>query len=170
MQPLREAITNTFYKGTSVQADEVFVSDGSKCDISRMQAMFGSGIKVAVQDPAYPVSDPVTETQPSRALSVLTSLAVRKSSHSSARQIQATTAVPTSAWNDVIKQPGTRNPKIDKLSMDYLVLLRLLKDLAMGLCTILKACNSLLLNQPTPLPSTPPPPTDGYRRRTWTPR
>lgn len=52
--PLREAIANTFYKGTSVQADEVFVSDGSKCDISRLQAMFGPTIKVAVQDPAYP--------------------------------------------------------------------------------------------------------------------
>jgi LL-diaminopimelate aminotransferase len=31
------------------------VSDGSKCDIARMQAMFGPAVSVAVQDPAYPV-------------------------------------------------------------------------------------------------------------------
>jgi len=53
--PLREAITKTFYsKCPNVKADEVFVSDGSKCDISRLQAMFGPTVSVAVQDPAYP--------------------------------------------------------------------------------------------------------------------
>eukprot|EP00878_Enallax_costatus_P030830 GHUV01033627.1.p1 GENE.GHUV01033627.1~~GHUV01033627.1.p1 ORF type:complete len:203 (+),score=62.03 GHUV01033627.1:122-730(+) len=34
--PLREAIAKTFYSGL-VSADEVFVSDGSKCDIARLQ-------------------------------------------------------------------------------------------------------------------------------------
>ncbi|KIZ04565.1 hypothetical protein MNEG_3401 [Monoraphidium neglectum] len=34
---LREAIASTFYPGL-VAADEVFVSDGSKCDISRIQS------------------------------------------------------------------------------------------------------------------------------------
>eukprot|EP00879_Flechtneria_rotunda_P021076 GHRR01022204.1.p1 GENE.GHRR01022204.1~~GHRR01022204.1.p1 ORF type:complete len:152 (+),score=33.28 GHRR01022204.1:139-594(+) len=34
--PLREAIAKTFYPGL-INADEVFVSDGSKCDISRLQ-------------------------------------------------------------------------------------------------------------------------------------
>lgn len=33
---LREALASTFYPGM-VAADEVFVSDGSKCDISRLQ-------------------------------------------------------------------------------------------------------------------------------------
>lgn len=33
---LREAIAKTFYPGL-VNADEVFVSDGSKCDIARLQ-------------------------------------------------------------------------------------------------------------------------------------
>lgn len=33
---LREAIAKTFYPGM-VNADEVFVSDGSKCDIARLQ-------------------------------------------------------------------------------------------------------------------------------------
>jgi LL-diaminopimelate aminotransferase len=37
-----------------VGADEVFVSDGSKCDIARLQSMFGAGNTVAVQDPSYP--------------------------------------------------------------------------------------------------------------------
>ena len=54
--PLRQAIRDTFYaKCPTVKADEVFVSDGSKCDISRLQAMFGPTVSVAVQDPAYPV-------------------------------------------------------------------------------------------------------------------
>ena len=38
----------------------MFVSDGSKCDISRLQAMFGPTVSVAVQDPAYPVRAPST--------------------------------------------------------------------------------------------------------------
>lgn len=33
---LREAVASTFYPGL-VSADEVFVSDGSKCDIARLQ-------------------------------------------------------------------------------------------------------------------------------------
>lgn len=33
---LREAVAKTFYPGL-VNADEVFISDGSKCDISRLQ-------------------------------------------------------------------------------------------------------------------------------------
>ena len=51
--PLREALVETFYKGV-MEPDEVFVSDGSKCDISRFQLMFGPGKSVAVQDPSYP--------------------------------------------------------------------------------------------------------------------
>jgi LL-diaminopimelate aminotransferase len=31
------------------------VSDGAKCDIARLQLMFGSGVVTAVQDPSYPV-------------------------------------------------------------------------------------------------------------------
>lgn len=52
--PLREALAETFYKGLR-DADEVFVSDGSKCDIARLQLMFGAGKTIAVQDPSYPV-------------------------------------------------------------------------------------------------------------------
>ena len=54
-QPLRDLIVKRFYsEKTKISASEIFVSDGSKCDISRMQQMFGPGRKVAVQDPAYP--------------------------------------------------------------------------------------------------------------------
>lgn len=45
---LREALANTFYKDLRA-ADEIFVSDGSKCDIARIQMMFGSKASVAVQ-------------------------------------------------------------------------------------------------------------------------
>ena len=51
---LRKKIAETFYAGMA-DADEVFVSDGAKCDIARIQLLFGSGARVAVQDPAYPV-------------------------------------------------------------------------------------------------------------------
>ncbi len=36
-------------------ADDIFVSDGAKCDIGRMQFLFGPDAKIALQDPAYPV-------------------------------------------------------------------------------------------------------------------
>ena len=51
---LREKIAGVLYKGL-VDMDEVFISDGAKCDISRIQTLFGKNVKVAVQDPAYPV-------------------------------------------------------------------------------------------------------------------
>ena len=51
---LRQKISENLYDG-KVKADEVFVSDGSKCDIGRLQMMFGSGVTSAVQDPSYPV-------------------------------------------------------------------------------------------------------------------
>lgn len=54
MAELREKISEVLYKG-KIRPDEVFVSDGAKCDISRLQQVFGSGVSVAVQDPSYPV-------------------------------------------------------------------------------------------------------------------
>jgi len=51
---LREKIATTIYQGL-VEADEVFVSDGSKCDIGRLQLLFGADVTIAVQDPSYPV-------------------------------------------------------------------------------------------------------------------
>ena len=51
---LRERISSVFYKG-KFSIDEVFISDGAKCDIGRLQVLFGNGVKIAVQDPSYPV-------------------------------------------------------------------------------------------------------------------
>jgi LL-diaminopimelate aminotransferase len=51
---LRQRISEVFYRGR-FGADEIFISDGAKCDIGRLQLLFGSKIPVAVQDPSYPV-------------------------------------------------------------------------------------------------------------------
>lgn len=54
---LREAIAKNDFqaRGCDVAADEVFVSDGSKCDTGNILDIFGLDNKVAVQDPVYPV-------------------------------------------------------------------------------------------------------------------
>ncbi|MCL2804994.1 MAG: LL-diaminopimelate aminotransferase [Treponema sp.] len=51
---LREKISEVFYKG-KFSIDEIFISDGAKCDIGRLQTLFGAAAKIAVQDPSYPV-------------------------------------------------------------------------------------------------------------------
>lgn len=54
---LREAIAAGDYKsrGCDISADEIFVSDGAKCDVGNIQEIFGLDNKVAVCDPVYPV-------------------------------------------------------------------------------------------------------------------
>ena len=54
---LRNAIVENDYKsrGVSIDADEVFVSDGSKCDSGNILDIFGLDNIVAVIDPVYPV-------------------------------------------------------------------------------------------------------------------
>ena len=54
---LREAIAKHDYqlRGVSITADEIFVSDGSKCDTGNIQEVFGSDNKIAICDPVYPV-------------------------------------------------------------------------------------------------------------------
>jgi LL-diaminopimelate aminotransferase len=54
MEALRQGISDTFYGG-KFSINEVFISDGSKCDVGRLQLLFGKDAPVAVQDPAYPV-------------------------------------------------------------------------------------------------------------------
>ncbi|KAB2602692.1 LL-diaminopimelate aminotransferase [Pyrus ussuriensis x Pyrus communis] len=51
---LRASIASTFYDNLGIVEDEIFVSDGAKCDISRLQVVFGSNVTMAVQDPSYP--------------------------------------------------------------------------------------------------------------------
>lgn len=54
MGDLRAKIASKLYNNM-IAPEEVFVSDGSKCDIGRLQLMFGKDVVSAVQDPSYPV-------------------------------------------------------------------------------------------------------------------
>ncbi|ERM94263.1 hypothetical protein AMTR_s00010p00221790 [Amborella trichopoda] len=51
---LKDAIANTFYGDLGIKSSEVFISDGSQTDISRLQLLLGSSVSIAVQDPSYP--------------------------------------------------------------------------------------------------------------------
>lgn len=55
LEALRQKIAATFYQNLGVTADDIFISDGSKCDIGRLQQLFGGDVSIAVQDPSYPV-------------------------------------------------------------------------------------------------------------------
>lgn len=54
---LRQAIAvNDFQsRGADIAADEIFVSDGAKCDTGNIQELFSQDIKIAIPDPVYPV-------------------------------------------------------------------------------------------------------------------
>ncbi|MCH9627824.1 MAG: LL-diaminopimelate aminotransferase [Chlamydiales bacterium] len=53
-QSLREKIAYHLYQDT-ISPEDIFISDGAKCDIGRLQILFGSGVTSAVQNPTYPV-------------------------------------------------------------------------------------------------------------------
>ena len=42
-------------RGVSLEYDEVFISDGAKCDVGNIQELFSADCRVAVTDPVYPV-------------------------------------------------------------------------------------------------------------------
>lgn len=54
---LRSAIASGDYKarGVDIDIDEIFVSDGAKCDSGNIQEILGLDNKIAVGDPVYPV-------------------------------------------------------------------------------------------------------------------
>ena len=54
---LREAIARHDFqsRGCDIDADEIFISDGSKCDTGNILDIFGDDNKIAVTDPVYPV-------------------------------------------------------------------------------------------------------------------
>ncbi|MGF7141039.1 LL-diaminopimelate aminotransferase [Roseimarinus sediminis] len=54
---LREAIAKNDYQqlGVNIKADDIFISDGSKCDTGNIQEIFGNDNVIAVGDPVYPV-------------------------------------------------------------------------------------------------------------------
>jgi len=54
---LRAAISENDFKarGVQIDIDEIFISDGAKCDTANIQEIFGLHNVVAVTDPVYPV-------------------------------------------------------------------------------------------------------------------
>ena len=54
---LRQAIAEGDYRarGADIGPDEVFISDGSKCDTANIQELFADDIRIAIPDPVYPV-------------------------------------------------------------------------------------------------------------------
>ena len=54
---LRKTIAENDYasRGASVEPDEIFLSDGAKCDTGNIQEIFGLDNVIAVTDPVYPV-------------------------------------------------------------------------------------------------------------------
>ena len=52
---LRNAIVENDFKGLGIEPDEIFVSDGAKCDCGNIVDIFGKDNKVAITDPVYPV-------------------------------------------------------------------------------------------------------------------
>ncbi|MCK5757582.1 MAG: LL-diaminopimelate aminotransferase [Clostridiales bacterium] len=54
---LVDAIISNEYKsrGVDLDVDEIFISDGAKCDTGNFQEIFGTDNTIAVTDPVYPV-------------------------------------------------------------------------------------------------------------------
>ena len=54
---LRDAIARHDYaaRGCPIEADEIFVSDGAKCDCGNIQEIFSTDTRLAIPDPVYPV-------------------------------------------------------------------------------------------------------------------
>jgi LL-diaminopimelate aminotransferase len=54
---LREKVAEFDYRarGAKVDADEVFISDGAKCDTGNIQEIFATDVTIAIPDPVYPV-------------------------------------------------------------------------------------------------------------------
>ncbi len=54
---LREKIAEHDFKarGAKISPDEIFISDGAKCDTGNIQEIFANDIRVAIPDPVYPV-------------------------------------------------------------------------------------------------------------------
>ena len=54
---LREKVAEFDYRarGAKIDADEVFISDGAKCDTGNIQEIFATDVTIAIPDPVYPV-------------------------------------------------------------------------------------------------------------------
>ncbi len=54
---LRELVAQHDYagRGCRIEPDEIFISDGSKCDCGNIQEIFSTDARLAIPDPVYPV-------------------------------------------------------------------------------------------------------------------
>ncbi len=54
---LREAIAKNDFqaRGADISPDEIFISDGAKCDTGNFQEILSTDIRIAIPDPVYPV-------------------------------------------------------------------------------------------------------------------
>ena len=52
---LRNKIAENDYKNLNIELDEIFVSDGAKCDCGNIVDIFDKDCKIAITDPVYPV-------------------------------------------------------------------------------------------------------------------
>ena len=54
---LRDLVAEQDYavRGCRIYADEIFISDGSKCDCGNIQEIFATDVRLAIPDPVYPV-------------------------------------------------------------------------------------------------------------------
>jgi len=52
---LRKAIAENDYLGLGIDENDIFISNGAKCDISGIQELFDINSKLAICDPTYPV-------------------------------------------------------------------------------------------------------------------
>ena len=52
---LKNAIIENDFNGLGIESDEIFVSDGAKCDCGNIVDIMGLNNKIAITDPVYPV-------------------------------------------------------------------------------------------------------------------
>ncbi|HOO46212.1 MAG TPA: LL-diaminopimelate aminotransferase [Deltaproteobacteria bacterium] len=54
---LRKAVAENDFlsRGADISPDEIFISDGAKCDTANIQELFSKDIRIAIPDPVYPV-------------------------------------------------------------------------------------------------------------------
>jgi LL-diaminopimelate aminotransferase len=54
---LRTAVAENDFqaRGADIAPDEIFISDGAKCDTGNFQELFAGDVRIAVPDPVYPV-------------------------------------------------------------------------------------------------------------------
>ena len=104
---LRDAIVANEYQplGVSVAADEVFVSDGTKCDTGNILDIFGADNLVAVTDPVYPV---YVDTNV---------MAGRTGAADESGQFEGLKYIPVTAENDFV--PAIPEDKVDLIYLCY---------------------------------------------------